>query len=61
MEYTRFDELLANKHIDLDDGIVTLKSGHTQKDKELFDDFVKTVNSHGYGIKSIVERKIENG
>ena len=57
MEYKRIKELINNDHIELNDGVVILKSGYSEKDKELFDNFVKTVNTYGYGIESIVERK----
>ena len=56
MEYTRFSEIIDNDRIELDDGIATLKSGYSEEDKELFDNFVKTVNTYGYGIKSVIER-----
>lgn len=57
MQYKNIDKILDNEHIDLGDGIVTLKAGYSKEDKELFDNFVKTVNTYGYGIKSAIERK----
>lgn len=55
MQYKNIDKILDNEHIDLGDGIVTLKTGYSQEDKRLFDNFVYTVNTYGYGVKSIVE------
>ena len=56
MQYKNIDKILDNEHIDLGDGTVTLKTGYSKEDKELFDNFVETVNTYGYGIKSVIER-----
>lgn len=61
MQYRNIDKILDNEHIDLGDGIVTLKTGYSKEDKELFDNFVEAVNKYGYGIKSVIERERDNG